>query len=155
MFDNIGEKIKTLAKVLTILGSALSVLYGLVLMVSDEGVFFSGIFIMIFGSLLSWVGSFTLYGFGEVINQLEDSNENSRKLYRMLKKEINVLIYTSQHADKVAEMNNSDESDTDAPVSMPKPIEKMAESKNSGHKWLCYSCKRLRDSTPCPYCGNE
>ena len=88
MFDNIGDKIKTLAKVSTVLGIVISVIYGIVLMVSDEDLIFDGFLVMILGSLLFWISSFTLYGFGEMINQLEYSNSNSKKIYDLLNKKI-------------------------------------------------------------------
>ena len=71
MFENIGGKIKTLAKVLmwiSIIGFAI---YGIV-MISEEQVLL-GFLIIAIGSLSSWVSSFVLYGFGQLV-------ENSDKL---------------------------------------------------------------------------
>ena len=132
MFDNIGDKIKTLAKVSTVLGIVISVIYGIVLMVSDEDLIFVGFLVMILGSLLSCIGSFTLYGFGEMINQLEYSNSNSKKIYDLLNKKDNISIN-----------------------SISQQVEKAKEPQKSEHKWLCNSCGKLRDKSPCPYCGNE
>jgi hypothetical protein len=68
MFDNIGSKIKTVATTLTALGIALSVLAGIVILCEGDA---SGLFIMIFGSLFSWLGSFLLYGFGQLIENTD------------------------------------------------------------------------------------
>ena len=130
MFDNIGDKIKTLAKVSTVLGIVISVIYGIVLMVSD--LIFVGFLVMILGSLLFWISSFTLYGFGEMINQLEYSNSNSKKIYDLLNKKYSISIN-----------------------SISQQVEKAKEPQESEHKWLCDSCGKLRDKSPCPYCGNE
>ena len=84
MFDNIGGKIKGVAKTACWIGIGVSVLVGFIFVVigaesssgygSDDNVLAPlGIFIMLVGSFLSWIGSFFLYGFGQLI-------ENSDKL---------------------------------------------------------------------------
>lgn len=65
MFTNIGTKIKTTAKVFAWVGIILSVLAGVALTMSAG--FIGGILVAIVGSLLSWVGSLALYGFGELV----------------------------------------------------------------------------------------
>ena len=67
MFDNIGGKIKTLASVIVWLGIIGSVIIGIILMATAEELFFVGIIIAIVGSISSWIGSFLLYGFGELV----------------------------------------------------------------------------------------
>lgn len=66
MFDNIGGKIKGLAKVLCWLGIIASIIVGAI-MCTDEDAALFGILYILIGSLLSWIGSFLLYGFGELI----------------------------------------------------------------------------------------
>ncbi len=69
MFNNIGGKIKSVAKVLTGLGITVSVLVGIMVMTSDMlGV---GLLTIVLGSLLSWLSSFTLYGFGQLIENTD------------------------------------------------------------------------------------
>ncbi len=79
MFDNIGGKIKTLAQVVTWIGIIASVISGFAIMSIDEEMIFVGLMVMIFGALMSWVSSFVLYGFGQLV-------ENSDKLVKMSKK---------------------------------------------------------------------
>lgn len=74
MFDNIGGKIKVTAQVICWVGIIISVLIGLA---SFEN---GGIVLIILGSLSSWVGSFVLYGFGQLI-------ENSDVLVELKKSE--------------------------------------------------------------------
>ena len=73
MFKNIGGKIKGLAQVICIVGIVISVVAGINMIYSG---FYSyngdtmvnmGFAVMIGGSLLSWIGSFFAYGFGELI----------------------------------------------------------------------------------------
>lgn len=77
MFGNIGGKIKTLAKVLTWLGIISFVIWGFVCISDEEKVL--GLILMIGGSLSSWISSFLLYGFGQLI-------ENSDKIVELLNK---------------------------------------------------------------------
>lgn len=73
MFDNVGDKIKGVAKVFCWLGIIVSVLVGIVLMMvgvntrNGEMTFIVGIVITVVGSLLSWIGSLITYGIGELV----------------------------------------------------------------------------------------
>lgn len=71
MFENISEKIKTFAVVTTVIGMIASVILGLGSI--GEG----GIIIGVLGCVGSWVSSFVLYGFGELIELLETISGNT------------------------------------------------------------------------------
>jgi hypothetical protein len=75
MFDNIGGKIKTLAKIICWLGIIISVISGMVL-IGISGLV--SVLTIIAGSLTSWIGSFSLYGFGELIEKTTEIAENTR-----------------------------------------------------------------------------
>ncbi len=64
MFNNIGDKIKTVAVIISILGIIFSVILGLVFLTTSTLI---GILIILLGSLLSWVSTFLLFGFGQLI----------------------------------------------------------------------------------------
>ena len=79
MFTNIGNKIRTLAKVLCIIGIVLAALSGLIMMISGismlgysytagagVALIFGGLVSAALGALLAWVGSFVLYGYGQL-----------------------------------------------------------------------------------------
>ena len=91
MFNNIGGKIKSLAKFMCWLGISASVIIGIVLIIgatnrngyysyTDTNMVITGILVMIMGSILSWIGSFVLYGFGELV-------DNSSKLVELKENE--------------------------------------------------------------------
>ncbi|MCQ2446047.1 MAG: hypothetical protein MJ141_04115 [Clostridia bacterium] len=88
MFDNIGGKIKGLATAICILGIIAAVIGGISIMISDEYLFLTGLLVMVVGSVISWVGSFTIYGFGELIEstanieaQLYSNNNNYNHIF--------------------------------------------------------------------------
>ncbi|MBO4692915.1 MAG: magnesium transporter [Clostridia bacterium] len=74
MFSNIGKKIKKLATVLCWLGIIISIVCGIVAWVAADDEIGALIFLVVAvaGSLLSWISSFVLYGFGELIDKVTD-----------------------------------------------------------------------------------
>lgn len=72
MFDNIGYKIKSLAKLLCWIGIAVSLGSGCYIFRTNEWL---GILIIVGGTLLSWLGNFILYGFGELVDNSEIANQ--------------------------------------------------------------------------------
>lgn len=69
MYDNVGQKLKTLAKISAILGIAVSVIFGLLLF---DGYSTLGLLIILIGPLVSWVSSLATYAFGEMHVYLEN-----------------------------------------------------------------------------------
>lgn len=114
MFNNIGDKIKTLAQVVCWIGVALSVLYGVYIISEGSGV---GLLVMIFGSLLSWVGSFFTYGFGELI-ELTRQNQNIQ--IQTLNAVLNQKIIIEQKETIVSEQPKSQTVLQDIESNLPK-----------------------------------
>ena len=77
MFNNIGKKIKTVAQLVTYIGITLFIIIGIVVaafgLENDDplGIVWCIIIILI-GGLISWLMSFILYGFGELIDKTTD-----------------------------------------------------------------------------------
>ena len=82
MFDNIGKKIKTLATVLCWGGIVASVIVAMMMFMlaedSAEEFMGPGLFFLIIGPLSSWISSFFVYGFGELIDKACDIERNTR-----------------------------------------------------------------------------
>lgn len=86
MFDNIGKKIKTLANVLCWVGIVASVITAIIMFIMveegpyrTEGLYMGlGFAFLIGGPLSSWVSSFFMYGFGELIDKACDIERNTR-----------------------------------------------------------------------------
>jgi len=90
MFTNIGKKIKGLAKFICWVGIIFSVIGGILQIVngvkeatangvSPVGQIVLGVIIIVGGFLISWIGSFFMYGFGELIDKTADIAENTKK----------------------------------------------------------------------------
>lgn len=75
MFENIGKKFKVVATIIAWLGIIGSLLLGFVILLSDESTILLGFLVIIIGSLSSWLGSFFMYGFGELIDNSKEIKE--------------------------------------------------------------------------------
>lgn len=77
MFDHIGAKIKALAKTVCWIGIGLSAVVGIFMLVVGISVggangtasAVGGILTIVVGALASWIGSFLVYGFGEIVDK--------------------------------------------------------------------------------------
>ena len=78
MFDNISDKMKSAATALAILGIIGSIIIGTFMIAEAKDSYYpsatevlGGLLVMIVGSLSSWVSSFILYGFGQLIENTD------------------------------------------------------------------------------------
>ena len=104
MFDNIGGKIKGVAKVTCWIGIIASVISGLVMMIDDEDMIAIALLTILVGALASWVGSFMVYGFGQLV-------ENSDTLVAQSKQNgVSLSVVTKKCSDMVTILENQDNS---------------------------------------------
>jgi len=120
MFDNIGGKIKSLAQVMCWIGIIGSVISGFVMIGTNEDLAFLGFVVMVVGSLVSWVSSFTLYGFGQLI-------ENTDQL---------VLNAEKPFSNKKAKQTKKVKEDTYTEEDFPKDIQKETTKKQNPKDFL-------------------
>ena len=76
MYNNIGKKIKVLVIVLCILECIGAFVTGIIF-VSDSSDEEIGVIIMIAGPIFAWISSWFLYGYGEIIDKLQDIANNT------------------------------------------------------------------------------
>ena len=70
MFENIGGKIKKLAKVLFVIVALSAVISAIAVFVVNEDLILLGLSIMIAGPIVAWISSWTLYAFGELVEDV-------------------------------------------------------------------------------------
>lgn len=87
MYDNIGGKIKELAKIGTIIGIILSVIVGILLITLVNSII--GIVLVFVLPIAFWISSFPLYGFGELIDKVCNMEKNARDSEKSLEKGAN------------------------------------------------------------------
>lgn len=136
MFKNIGQKIKTLANVLCWMGIIFSIIMGVFSLSEDISI---ALLYLIVCPILSWVGSFVLYGFGELV-------ENSEK----------TAMHLKYLADAERKRENR-EKDRDSIAS-----EERAKGFSSNVNLIkCSYCRnvvdlaKLEENGMCPWCGSK
>lgn len=119
MFNNIGGKIKTLAKVICWIGIICSCIVGLNMMSrstyldwageqhTDASYLIYGLLIAAAGSFVSWLSTLTLYGFGQLI-------ENSDKL--VIQGESRAYELSEENAETNSETATSQNDSGDVPA---------------------------------------
>lgn len=132
MYNNIGGKIKNLAELIAIFGIIGFVIAGLVVM-ANAG-FLAGLLMAGLGALGSWIGSFTLYGFGELIENTKIIAENFRKPNPKAKKSNKTASTTKQPPKEEILEEDFETSEDDTPV----------DGENS---WLCKKCGTINPNT--------
>lgn len=76
MYNNIGKKIKGLATAVCIIGAIISVLVAIDLWIEDE-MAGEALVTIVVGPLMSWVSSWVLYGFGELVDRVGEIADNT------------------------------------------------------------------------------
>ena len=87
MYRHIGRKIMVVAKVFAWIGIIASVLGGIGMMAANSDLAVLGIAVAVLGSLLSWINSFVLCGFGQLVDNSDEilhEMEQIRKQQRPL-----------------------------------------------------------------------
>lgn len=84
MFENVGKKLKTVAKVFCWIGIAIFGFIGILVIIRgiftlSAATFFIGVLYIILGFFISWIGSLSMYAFGQLV-------ENSDKTVKLLVK---------------------------------------------------------------------
>ena len=67
MFEDIGSKIKTTAQIFCWIGISLSIIFTFIFW--SQQLVGSGFICLFVGPIASWISSFALYGFGELIEK--------------------------------------------------------------------------------------
>lgn len=120
MFNDIGRKIKLLASIVAWGGIIGSIISGIGTFVSlndnymTEDFAFVGIIVAIVGAISSWIGSFVLYGFGELIDQttqinstlggVQDEGTKSAKIEKLKEWKTKGLITEDEYLEKLKEL---------------------------------------------------
>ena len=80
MWDNIGRRLQSLAKVLCWIGIIGSVIFAIVLWTQNsryQSTILMGILYLVIGCLASWIGSWAMYGLGLVVEYVENGGGKS------------------------------------------------------------------------------
>lgn len=140
MYDDIGMKIKGLAKIMFYLESILIMIIALPIAYEADALLL-GIIIVIIGMILAWISTFLLYGFGELIDKACDIERNTSKLYKP----------TQEEKERLKQMRKAE-------INMKKGIATNIKLDENGVSYCPACSKKLyfmsgMEITECPHCG--
>lgn len=75
MYQNVGQKIKNLTKVVVIIMMVLSVIGGISMMALDEEMIFPGLLIAGIGCFAAWISGLTMYAYGDIADNIQSINQ--------------------------------------------------------------------------------
>ena len=148
MFNSIGQKIKSLAKVFFWIGVIGSAVSGIVMMTADDEVMIVfGVLTIVFGIMFSWVGNFFIYGFGQLV-------ENSDRMVQLLE---SGTVSTKRERKAESECAPQPKQAPKAAKAVPQPSEPGEEK-----EMACPHCAQQLYVTEqdasgffCPFCGGK
>lgn len=128
MFNNIGSKIKTLVKVffwLAVIGGVIGGALVCKMSQSPLGLLVAGAII-----LVAWLGSFVMYGYGELIDSTQENTYYLKEIYNQLSKS-NLNTGSGEQSQ--------------------------GQSDQVMHSWECHKCKALNAGSMsyCENCGTR
>lgn len=153
MFENIGAKIKALAVGIMVIGIILYILIGIIVMfigIGEEegGMILIGFLIMALGTLIAWISSWFLYGYGELIDKV---SKMEAKLPNM---EQNYQIWSSAAASPQGNPNMPIPKKASQTMNLHEIARKM-DLEVKEEKWICPKCgsKNNVGKMQCSSCG--
>lgn len=80
MYENIGKKIKTLTKVVCVIGMVITVVIAAFFIMTgvaegNDTLFILGFLYLLLGPFLCYIGGFMAYGYGELIDKVSSIEE--------------------------------------------------------------------------------
>ena len=145
MYDRIGWKIKSLAIVMLIVGAIADVITGIVLMASNEDLIVYGVLIMLAGPIVTWISSWILYGFGQLIENSDIIAKRCTGICAIPEKKKSTL----KKEDQAEETQNDRK--TDPPLSADDYIDITCPGCN---EQLSFTKSDFASKKQfCPYCG--
>ena len=168
MFDNIGPKLKGLAKVVCWLGIIGTIIYTIIIWISGaRGAFWLGLLVLVIGILTSWIGSWACYGIGIAA-------EASEALYALESQmeELSERLSTLQNNIQSREISHEQISDQKRVASNANPIKSFNQQNDDSKSgtdltWIadgdlymkCPQCNKsmsisyLNSHKSCGHCG--
>ncbi len=169
LYENIGVKIKNWAKWIFIVEAIGAVITGIALAVNEDALY---IFIAIGGPIVAWVGSWILYAFGELVEDIHALRYNST--INNIDKNVQLLATpiikeaeekakreAEEKAKRKAEEKVKREAEEKAKIQKQSFNESYTPEKHGENEiyntfWTCGKCKKtnLISRNDCWSCGN-
>ena len=150
LYENIGSKLKNLAKGVFIVEALGAIITGITLL--GEELLLPGLLTAVLGPIIAWISSWVLYAFGELVEKTVNNETNTKAMLHLMTKE--------QYKQNQAEKQETPARKMEEPIpAQPKQTEEPAVPKQPAQEgsWACPVCKRknVMFRTTCWACGTE
>lgn len=142
MYNNIWKKIKFLAQILFILGAISSIVVGLWVCFGTDTFMAIGLLYIVIGCICSWVMTWLIYGFGELIERVYNIDRKVQS--PSTKQNIQKEFVTTKSLEKIVEKEV-----------LTKDNAQGQGIKEVVHQWRCPSCGKMISEEICPFCGKK
>ena len=85
MFANIGEKLKDIARIITILGIVFGIITCIAFALIDEEMILVGIISGVGEAVVAWISALIVYAFGELVQNSKESKKIQQEILNELK----------------------------------------------------------------------
>lgn len=163
LYENIGGKIKQLAKWTFVTEAVISVIAGFAMLFEGEVVEpFVALLVIVLGPIIAFVSTWLLYGFGEIIDKLTsiEMNTRSRSIESVQpnqNSERNAHIAKSQAVIEPKSTERQPVETTSKPFAEQKPkvkLEPISQAEIDAGYWQC-ECGTKNKTIMCMNCGNS
>ncbi len=128
MYNNIGEKIKALAKVLFWI---IAIIYFILGVISTDETNGASLLLILVGIPVAWIATWFTYGFGELIEKVTEIADNTR--------------HGKYNQNPYCQPTDPYHHATATDPNFASP---------ATHKWRCERCGYMTSATPCHICGH-
>ena len=152
LYENIGSKIKNWAKWIFVIEAIGAVITGLVLLFTDEDLILYGLLTLVCGPIVAWVGSWILYAFGELVEDVHAVRDKISPIFKPI-----VKNETEQKQPQVKINPNVTNKET---PTFQKSIETNSNctevpQQNISQKEAEAKKEEALEALPCPECGED
>jgi hypothetical protein len=153
LYENIGVKIKNWAKWIFIIEAIGAIITGFVLLIDwgfEDG--WWALFIIFFGPIVAWVGSWILYAFGQLVDDVHASRCSSdTKSFERTKAESTHSVPQNKPLENITELNvqyKSGKCDLCSTTSDQLVYCKLVDDLGTRYRTICKDCILKHGATP-------
>lgn len=158
MYNNIGGKIKLLAAISFAIMAIGSFVGGIAMMATDDDLIPPGVFVLILGPVVSWVSTWVLFGFGELVESNEDTKNSVYAIENMLRSHIRNTtgVTPSSSPTPVSSVKSTAPVAPTAPTAAPTAAPAAAPAKTTAvPSSFCTQCGAKVIGSFCVRCGTK
>jgi len=151
MYNNLSQKLKTLAICVLIVEVVAGLILGIWLCSINEEYVLGSIFFMILNFLAAWIFSCVLYALGLILEKTESVENDTKRLQRSVKKRTSDVKTAPNHVEDISN-NRVDTADNEQELDQDAPATAIRTNTNT---IVCSKChyEQPGQRTFCWHCG--